>query len=63
MGFVIEIIPHHTFTGQIAAALAAGNSVLAKPAEQTPLIAAQAVQIPVWPARCYPQPAPQQSDR
>jgi RHH-type proline utilization regulon transcriptional repressor/proline dehydrogenase/delta 1-pyrroline-5-carboxylate dehydrogenase len=32
------------FTGQIAAALAAGNSVLAKPAEQTPLIAAQAVQ-------------------
>jgi len=27
------------FTGQIAAALAAGNAVLAKPAEQTPLIA------------------------
>ncbi|MGC0907998.1 trifunctional transcriptional regulator/proline dehydrogenase/L-glutamate gamma-semialdehyde dehydrogenase [Pantoea agglomerans] len=37
--------PLAIFTGQIAAALAAGNSVLAKPAEQTPLIAAQAVQI------------------
>ena len=33
------------FTGQIAAALAAGNSVLAKPAEQTPLIAAQGINI------------------
>ena len=32
--------PLSIFTGQIAAALAAGNSVLAKPAEQTPLIAA-----------------------
>ena len=30
-------------TGQIAAALVAGNTVLAKPAEETPLIAAQAV--------------------
>lgn len=37
--------PLAIFTGQIAAALAAGNSVLAKPAEQTPLIAAQAVNI------------------
>ncbi|MBW7983872.1 trifunctional transcriptional regulator/proline dehydrogenase/L-glutamate gamma-semialdehyde dehydrogenase [Enterobacillus tribolii] len=37
--------PLAIFTGQIAAALAAGNSVLAKPAEQTPLIAAQAVGI------------------
>ncbi|CAH6257214.1 trifunctional transcriptional regulator/proline dehydrogenase/L-glutamate gamma-semialdehyde dehydrogenase [Pantoea agglomerans] len=37
--------PLAIFTGQIAAALAAGNSVLTKPAEQTPLIAAQAVQI------------------
>jgi RHH-type transcriptional regulator, proline utilization regulon repressor / proline dehydrogenase / delta 1-pyrroline-5-carboxylate dehydrogenase len=37
--------PLAIFTGQIAAALAAGNSVLAKPAEQTPLIAAQAVRI------------------
>ncbi|PIE16025.1 MAG: bifunctional proline dehydrogenase/L-glutamate gamma-semialdehyde dehydrogenase [Rhodobacterales bacterium] len=31
--------PLAIFTGQIAAALAAGNAVLAKPAEQTPLIA------------------------
>lgn len=37
--------PLAIFTGQIAAALAAGNSVLAKPAEQTPLIAAAAVQL------------------
>ncbi|WWO95465.1 MAG: trifunctional transcriptional regulator/proline dehydrogenase/L-glutamate gamma-semialdehyde dehydrogenase [Candidatus Dasytiphilus stammeri] len=37
--------PLAIFVGQIAAALAAGNSVLAKPAEQTPLIAAQAVNI------------------
>jgi len=35
--------PLAIFTGQVAAALAAGNTVLAKPAEQTPLIAAQAV--------------------
>ena len=35
--------PLAIFTGQIAAALAAGNSVLAKPAEQTPLIAARGV--------------------
>ena len=35
--------PLAIFTGQIAAALAAGNGVLAKPAEQTPLIAAEAV--------------------
>ena len=33
------------FTGQIAAALAAGNAVVAKPAEQTPLIAAEAVRL------------------
>ena len=37
--------PLAIFTGQIAAALAAGNSVVAKPAEQTPLIAAEAVRI------------------
>lgn len=36
--------PLAIFTGQIAAALAAGNAVLAKPAEQTPLIATRAVQ-------------------
>ncbi len=35
--------PLAIFTGQIAAALAAGNVVLAKPAEQTPLVAAAAV--------------------
>jgi RHH-type proline utilization regulon transcriptional repressor/proline dehydrogenase/delta 1-pyrroline-5-carboxylate dehydrogenase len=37
--------PLAIFTGQVAAALAAGNVVLAKPAEETPLIAMQAVQI------------------
>ena len=37
--------PLAIFTGQVAAALAAGNTVLAKPAEETPLIAAQAVSI------------------
>ena len=35
--------PLAIFTGQIAAALVAGNCVLAKPAEATPLIAARAV--------------------
>ena len=35
--------PLAIFTGQIAAALATGNAVIAKPAEQTPLIAAKAV--------------------
>ncbi len=37
--------PLAIFTGQIAAALAAGNAVLAKPAEQTGLIAHRAVQL------------------
>lgn len=37
--------PLAIFTGQLAAALAAGNCVLAKPAEQTPLIAALAVKL------------------
>ncbi|VAV88124.1 Proline dehydrogenase / Delta-1-pyrroline-5-carboxylate dehydrogenase [hydrothermal vent metagenome] len=37
--------PLAIFTGQIMAALAAGNTVLAKPAEQTPLIACEAVQL------------------
>jgi len=37
--------PLAIFTGQIAAALMAGNAVLAKPAEQTPLIAALAVSL------------------
>ncbi len=35
--------PLAIFIGQVAAALAAGNVVLAKPAEQTPLVAAAAV--------------------
>jgi RHH-type transcriptional regulator, proline utilization regulon repressor / proline dehydrogenase / delta 1-pyrroline-5-carboxylate dehydrogenase len=35
--------PLAIFTGQVAAALATGNAVLAKPAEQTPAIAAEAV--------------------
>jgi len=37
--------PLSIFTGQITAALAAGNAVAAKPAEQTPLIAARAVEL------------------
>ena len=37
--------PLAIFTGQVAAALAAGNAVLAKPAPQTPLIAALAVDL------------------
>ena len=35
--------PLAIFVGQVAAALAAGDPVLAKPAEQTPLVAAEAV--------------------
>jgi RHH-type proline utilization regulon transcriptional repressor/proline dehydrogenase/delta 1-pyrroline-5-carboxylate dehydrogenase len=49
LGLVVCISPWNfplaIFTGQVAAALAAGNVVLAKPAEETPLIGAQAVQI------------------
>jgi len=41
--------PLAIFTGQVAAALAAGNPVLAKPAEQTPLVAAEAVRA-LWEA-------------
>jgi RHH-type proline utilization regulon transcriptional repressor/proline dehydrogenase/delta 1-pyrroline-5-carboxylate dehydrogenase len=37
--------PLAIFLGQVGAALAAGNSVVAKPAEQTPLIAAEAVRL------------------
>ncbi|MGD9814307.1 MAG: bifunctional proline dehydrogenase/L-glutamate gamma-semialdehyde dehydrogenase PutA [Hyphomonadaceae bacterium] len=37
--------PLAIFTGQLAAALAAGNTVVAKPAEQTPRIAAAAVRL------------------
>src|SRR5580698_10388382 len=35
--------PLAIFLGQVTAALAAGNAVVAKPAEQTPLVAAQAI--------------------
>ena len=48
VGTVVAISPWNfplaIFVGQVAAALAAGNAVLAKPAEQAPLIAALAVQ-------------------
>lgn len=48
LGTVLCISPWNfplaIFTGQVVAALAAGNTVIAKPAEQTPLIAAQAIQ-------------------
>lgn len=37
--------PLAIFTGQVSAALVAGNPILAKPAEETPLIAAQGVRI------------------
>ena len=37
--------PLAIFTGQVTAALMAGNTVVAKPAEQTPLIAAEAVRL------------------
>jgi RHH-type transcriptional regulator, proline utilization regulon repressor / proline dehydrogenase / delta 1-pyrroline-5-carboxylate dehydrogenase len=37
--------PLAIFTGQVAAALVAGNTVVAKPAEQTPLIAYRAVEL------------------
>jgi RHH-type proline utilization regulon transcriptional repressor/proline dehydrogenase/delta 1-pyrroline-5-carboxylate dehydrogenase len=46
-GIIVCISPWNfplaIFLGQIAAALAAGNAVIAKPAEQTPLVAAAAV--------------------
>lgn len=49
LGPVVAISPWNfplaIFTGQVAAALAAGNPVLAKPAEETPLVAAEAVRI------------------
>jgi RHH-type proline utilization regulon transcriptional repressor/proline dehydrogenase/delta 1-pyrroline-5-carboxylate dehydrogenase len=37
--------PLAIFTGQVSAALVAGNAVVAKPAEQTPLIAAEAIRL------------------
>ena len=49
LGAIICISPWNfplaIFTGQIAAALASGNAVVAKPAEETPLIAAEAVRM------------------
>jgi RHH-type proline utilization regulon transcriptional repressor/proline dehydrogenase/delta 1-pyrroline-5-carboxylate dehydrogenase len=37
--------PFAIFNGQVTAALVAGNAVIAKPAEQTPIIAAEAVKL------------------
>ena len=49
LGTIVCISPWNfpiaIFTGQIAAALAAGNAVIAKPAEETPLVAAEAVRL------------------
>jgi RHH-type proline utilization regulon transcriptional repressor/proline dehydrogenase/delta 1-pyrroline-5-carboxylate dehydrogenase len=49
LGIVAAISPWNfplaIFTGQVAAALGGGNAVLAKPAEETPLVAAEAVRI------------------
>jgi len=49
LGRVVCISPWNfplaIFTGQISAALAAGNAVIAKPAESTPLVAARAVSL------------------
>ncbi|MGR3484536.1 MAG: bifunctional proline dehydrogenase/L-glutamate gamma-semialdehyde dehydrogenase PutA [Paracoccaceae bacterium] len=49
LGTVAAIAPWNfplaIFTGQVAAALAAGNAVIAKPAQETPLIAARAVEL------------------
>jgi RHH-type proline utilization regulon transcriptional repressor/proline dehydrogenase/delta 1-pyrroline-5-carboxylate dehydrogenase len=48
-GVMVAISPWNfplaIFTGQVAACLGAGNAVLAKPAEQTPLIAARATEL------------------
>jgi RHH-type proline utilization regulon transcriptional repressor/proline dehydrogenase/delta 1-pyrroline-5-carboxylate dehydrogenase len=47
LGTIVAISPWNfplaIFVGQVSGALAAGNAVIAKPAEQTPLIAAEAV--------------------
>jgi len=49
LGVVLCISPWNfplaIFTGQIAAALVTGNTVIAKPAEQTPLIASYAIRL------------------
>jgi len=56
--------PLAIFTGQIAGALAAANAVVAKPAEQTPLIAARAISllhqagVPLTALQLLPGPGP-----
>ena len=49
LGTIVAISPWNfplaIFVGQVAGALAAGNAVIAKPAEQTPLIAHEAVRL------------------
>ncbi len=49
LGVIVCISPWNfplaIFLGQVTAALAAGNTVVAKPAEQTPLIAAEAIRL------------------
>jgi RHH-type proline utilization regulon transcriptional repressor/proline dehydrogenase/delta 1-pyrroline-5-carboxylate dehydrogenase len=49
LGVVVAISPWNfplsIFLGQVSAALAAGNAVIAKPAEETPLIAAAGIRI------------------
>ncbi|HMN71934.1 MAG TPA: trifunctional transcriptional regulator/proline dehydrogenase/L-glutamate gamma-semialdehyde dehydrogenase [Rhodoblastus sp.] len=49
LGVVVCISPWNfplaIFTGQIAAALVAGNAVIAKPAEETPIVACEGVRI------------------
>ncbi|MDJ1006604.1 MAG: bifunctional proline dehydrogenase/L-glutamate gamma-semialdehyde dehydrogenase PutA [Paracoccaceae bacterium] len=69
LGVVVCISPWNfplaIFTGQVAAALAAGNAVIAKPAEQTPLIAHRAVAlmleagVPEGVLQCLPGDGPQ----
>ncbi|HVF64365.1 MAG TPA: bifunctional proline dehydrogenase/L-glutamate gamma-semialdehyde dehydrogenase PutA [Casimicrobiaceae bacterium] len=66
LGTIVAISPWNfplaIFVGQVAGALAAGNAVIAKPAEQTPLIAHEAVQamhdagVPRTALQCLPGP-------
>ena len=71
LGLVVCISPWNfplaIFTGQVAAALAAGNAVIAKPAEETPLMAAEAVRLmheaAFRPTRCSSCPGPATSAR
>jgi RHH-type proline utilization regulon transcriptional repressor/proline dehydrogenase/delta 1-pyrroline-5-carboxylate dehydrogenase len=63
-GIIVCISPWNfplaIFLGQVTAALAAGNVVIAKPAEQTPLVAVMAIQllhqasIPKWAVQLLP---------